>query len=122
MPFLAQGAPLSDAEAVLLVDDRHCQVVELKFLLDEGMGTYHDLGATGGDLPISLFSLLGFQAPGEEPKVHFSSLVKVVESGVMLLGQYLGGSHDDPLSTVGHGHEHSRRGHHRLAGTHIPLQ
>ena len=46
----AQGIPLLDAEAVLLVDDDEREVLEAHVLLDEGVRADDDAGVTAGDV------------------------------------------------------------------------
>jgi hypothetical protein len=46
-PLGIEGGALPDSEAMLLVDDRHRQRVELDGLLDQCMGPDHELGLAG---------------------------------------------------------------------------
>ena len=47
--FVTQGQALLHAKAMLLVDDRQAQVVELHFILKQRVGTDHHGGFAGGN-------------------------------------------------------------------------
>ncbi len=124
---MPQRGPLLHAEAVLLVDHRQRQVLELHAGLDQRVSADDDVDAAILQPGEDLFSFLPGDAAGEQANSwtalaprHFSQ--ETAQSLVVLLGQDLGGSHQRRLGARGYRQGHRRRRDDGLARSHVTLQ
>ena len=121
LPLGGEGGALGYAEAVLFVGDHQPQVLEGDALAEErvGAGEHPDLPPLQAlqDLPPGL----GGHGPGQQGAGDAQALQQCGEPPVVLLGEDFCGGHQRRLKPVFHGADHRRRGHHGLAGAHIPL-
>src|SRR6266851_836510 len=113
------------AQAFVL--DRHRfddqpQTPEVHILLNEGMGTdgNHGLAVFDGGPPHSALALA--QAASEQGGTNAEWLEHGVNAVRVLLGQYLGGSHNGALVAIESRHEQGSRRHGSFAGADISLQ
>ncbi len=109
------------AEAMLLVDDGQCQILEHHRLLHQRVGTHHHLRFAAGDLLHHLGARLAGDLAGQPGDAHterFQPAAQVVE---MLFGQQLGGRGQCNLLALLHRQHRRQRGDHGLAGTDVAL-
>ena len=124
--LLAQGQALRHAKAVLLVNHRQGQVVELHLLLNHGMRADHQRSlATGHQLQHgrAFFFLLRTRQPGDLfANRRQQRLQPAHELGKVLLRQNFRGSHQRTLPAGRNTHHGGHGRHHGFARAHITLQ
>ena len=121
-PALGERAPLLDAEAVLLVDDRDSEVAELDLLLDERVRPDQDLRVARSCELADERMLLGRERAGEQRHPSAERGADRLDRQEVLLGQHLGRDHQRALAPRLGGPEQRVEGHDRLAGADVPLQ
>ena len=117
----AQGQALRHAKAVLLVNDRQPQALELDVLLNDRVRAHDQRGLARLDQRqhfCAFFLLLAANQPGH---FHAQRLQPAHQLGKVLGGQNFGRGHQGALPAGIDGHHGRQRGHHRLARTHIAL-
>ena len=121
LPFGGQFAPLSHAEAVLLVGDHQPQAAKLGGIRQQRVGANRDLGLAGGqgfpDQPL----LLHRHGAGEQRRPDAQGGEQLFQGGKVLLRQNFRGGHQGGLFSVPGGAENRRGGHHGFAAAHIAL-
>ena len=121
-PLRLQRRTLSDAEAVLLVDDHQAEPREFDRLADHRVRADHDLRGAGRDGIVDLPLARRGQGPGQELGPHPEALEQRRQAGVVLPRQDLGRSHQRPLPPGANG-ARQRHGRDRgLAAADIALQ
>ena len=120
--FLHQPQPLQHAEAVLLVDDRQAQPLELHVLFEQRVRPHHHLHQPLRHQLLQLRFLARAGRPGQQQR-HVSDLGQnLLEVEVVLRRQDLGGREHGGLVAVFH-RDHGRLGRHDgLAAAHVALQ
>ncbi|MNZ97335.1 hypothetical protein D3C78_1165680 [compost metagenome] len=118
--LLAQGQALLHAEAVLFVDDRQRQVLELHFFLEQGMGADHHR-CTGGDLFQGAGARLALELAGQPGNFDAQRLQPALEGDEVLLGEDLGGRHQCHLVTGFQRLQGGQGGDHGLARANVTL-
>ena len=119
---------------MLFVDDDHTEAVELDRLLDESVGSDHEIDLSVGKSGQNVAASFASDRIGEQfdPNGSFAEEIfrigneQAVEkcrySCGMLFGQHLGGSHQGPLVAAVDGCEHGRHGDQGFSRTHVTLE
>ena len=118
----AQQHALMHAEAVLLVDDREAEGVELDRGLEQRVRAHGDERFAGGDCLEAQFALLCGHPPGEQGDIDAEGREPGREALVVLLGEDLRRRHDGGLPTVLRCSDGGEGGDNGLAGSDIALQ
>ncbi len=111
-----ERAALVDAEAVLLVDHRHGQAVELDGLLDQRVGPDQQLQLAAGELAEQVGAAARRGRAGEQRGLHQLAGHQRLQRGEVLLGERLGRRHQRRLRAGLDRAQHGVDGHHGLAG------
>ena len=121
VPLGGQGGPLGHPEPVLLVGHHQAQPCELHPLGEEGVGADDQVDLPGGQgLPDFFLGRRG-EGAGEQPHPHPCRLQQGGQGAEVLLREYLRGGHEGGLVPRPRRQPGGIGGHHRLAGTHVPL-
>ena len=131
--LLPQRLPLLDAEAVLLVDDDHAQVVEDRRVRQQRVRAHDDVDIADRQVQQYATPLLRRQGPGQQgdddavllPQQRGlrREVAQGLREGAEVLGcQHLRGRQHSRLRAGVDRLEHRAQGHERLAGAHIALQ
>ncbi len=120
--FSPEAGSLVDAEAVLLVDDGEAEVAEDDVVFQQRVRADEDAQAAVLQRGVDGAPLLLRRAAGQQRALHGSGLEILLDIGVVLLREHLGGRHDAGLEAVADGHQAAQHRHHRLAGTYVALQ
>ena len=121
-PTLAEGGALLDAEAVLLVDDRHGEVGELDLTLDERVRPDGDPDVAGGDELVDGAALARRQARREQRDADAELRAELLDREEVLLGERLGRGHQRALPARLHGPEQRVQRDGRLARADVALE
>lgn len=114
---LAQPVALTDAEAVLFVDDDEPQVVELDGVLDDRVGADDDRRLSRHDVEQRCLPGRRRLGTGEEghPDACLAGVVEEAGEGPGVLGgEHLGRGEEGALEAGVDGAEHGEQGHDRL--------
>ena len=117
--LVAQGQPLVHAEAVLFVDDRQGEVVELDPFLHQCMGADHHLRRAGGHRFARLGARLAGDLAGQPGDLDAQRLQPSGQVGVMLFGQQFGGGPSRAPPRL-HRQQRSHRRATVFAAAHVP--
>ena len=132
--LVAQGGPLLDTEAMLLVDDHHPEGVEDHLIGQQGVGAHHQIDGPGGQSlpdvgPFARSGATGEQSHPQRPLTgqgrrvgHGQAVDQTPDLDGVLFGQDLGGGHQCALIAALHPHEQRGHGHHRLARADVALE
>jgi hypothetical protein len=118
----AQGPPLADAEAVLLVDHGQAEGFERPVLLDQGVGSDQDVDLAGGAGVPDALLLRPAQTTADQVHVQPEGCQQAGDGAMVLLGEDLGRGHQGRLVAVADGDEGGRGRDHRLARADVALQ
>ena len=118
----AQRQALSDAEAMLLVDDRQAEPGKAHLLLDQRMRADDEPGLARRDLLEHLVALLALAAAGEPGDGDAERREPADELLQVLLGEDLGRRHQGALPAGVDGACRCERRDHCLAGTDVALE
>ena len=120
--LVPQLGALGHTKTVLLVDHHKAQAGKLYGVLDNGVGANKYVDGSVHQSVEHFLSALAFYYASEQGHTQIHILKKSHDGLQMLLGQYLGRSHDTGLIAVVDGNEHRHQCHKRLAATYIALQ
>ena len=121
-PLAAQRQALGDAEAVLLVDDRKPERRHFDTLLEERVRADGELRGAGRDGLAGGAALLRGLRTGQPGDAHRQAFEPRAQLAEVLLGQEFGGRHEGHRAPAFNRLQRRKRGDHRLAGAHVPLQ
>ena len=116
---LPQLLLVGDAEALLLVDDKQSQILELQILVQQLVGADQQVDAARLHPFQYLLDLFRGAEPGQHLHRHGERAEPVLGGGVMLLGQHSGGHQNGRLLAVQNAFHHSPQGHLRFAVAHV---
>ena len=126
-----QRRPLLHAEAVLLVDHDRAERGELDLLGQQRVGPHHEADVTRRQARQHRGARLALDPAREQLHPHlaaahpsrpFEVAQQRAHGGDVLLGQHLGRHHERALVPALHRGQQRGQRHHRLAGSHVPLQ
>ena len=120
--FLHQLEALHDSEAVLFIHNHQAQFGEFYFLLDQGMGSDHQLGIALGDVAANLALAVFFQGAGQQHDAVSGIFQNPARGKIVLLRQNFSRRHERNLIPVFHGDDCSLKSHDRFARSHVSLQ
>ncbi len=115
---IERGA-LAHAEAVLLVDDDDGQAVELDIGLDERVRADDERQLAGRQLAERVGAARGARRPRQQRRAHRLAGHERLQRGEVLLGERLGGGHEDGLHVVLDGAQDGVQRHDGLARAHL---
>ena len=115
-----QARALLHSEAVLLVHSHKTQPAILHILLDQGMRADDDLTAMFPDLFL-LLSLPFVRPAFEQDHGNLHAFHQLGDILIVLFCQDLCGCHQCRLIAIFDGQQHGKKGHDRLAATHVAL-
>ncbi|MNJ42093.1 hypothetical protein D3C77_370440 [compost metagenome] len=118
--FLAQRQALLDAEAVLFVDDRQGQVLELHLVLEQCMGADHH-GGTTCDLLQGAGAGFALELAGQPGDLDAQRLQPALEGHEVLFGENLCGGHQRHLIACLERLQGRQGRDHGLAGANVTL-
>ena len=117
----AQVRALVDAEAVLLVDDRHRQVREPDRLGQQRVRADQDVDLAGFELSEDRTPVGRGGRSREQCRAHAGALEHRPDRERVLLGQQLGRGHQRALLRARDGHQHRVERDHGFARAHVAL-
>ena len=113
---------LGHSEAMLFVNDREREILELHLVFDKSVGAYGHLNLPGSYPLQREATCLGTGAAGKQGHFYAQRVGPCGNSLEMLSGENLGGSHYGSLTTVVTGHQHRHESHHRLSTPYVALK
>src|SRR3954463_12714093 len=120
--LLHQLETLKDAEAVLLVNDDEAQLCEFNFLLDQGVGSDHQLRAALSDVAADLALAVVLKRAGEKHNSVSRRFKDAARRKIMLLGENLGRRHQRNLVSVLDGDNRGLECDERFARAYVALK
>ena len=120
--FFHQLEALHDSEAVLFIHDHQPQFGELHFLLDQRMGSDHQLGVALADVAANFTLAVFLQRSGQQHDPVSGILQNSPRGKIVLLGKNFGGRHQRDLVAIFHGNDGRLESHDGLARSDIALQ
>ena len=120
--FRPQFGALRHSEAVLLVDDRESEPLELHVFFDDGMCSHQQMDAAIYESLHDRLSPLSFHDTGQQFRPHRHVAQQFADGLQVLFGKNLSWRHDTRLIAVVERDEHGHERHERLSRPHVALQ
>ena len=114
--------PLSHTEAMLFVDDDKTEISEFYLVFYQGVRTDNYIKLAVFEHTVYLVAVFFLCRADKQPHIYAQPLGKTGDTGVVLGGEYLCGSHYARLETIVDSDKRRQKCHDSFTATHVALQ